>query len=179
MTASILCPACGRTEKVEKVSTLYLTGIGLREKNVGAEADKPAAPPRIQASPALSRQLAPPSGKRQGMTRPIHPDLAMLAFSAIMPVFFYGIYTSQNGFFLPALALLLVFYGVYFWLRKRLVARYAEELAARQGDDERVKKGIALWMKLYCCLEDEIVFEPGKGAGVPLDQMAGYLLREG
>jgi hypothetical protein len=180
MSKTILCPECGQSKTVEKVSTLYLTGIGLS----GEAKNSPARPPKlIQAnskpgSYALSRKLAPPAASRPAFTRPVQPDQAVLAFSLIVPIFLYGILTSQRALFLPALGALFIFYGLYFWQRKRLLARFEQEQAARQAADERIKKGIERWMRLYYCAEDEIVFEPDQDAGVMVDLMPGYLLQE-
>lgn len=178
MSKTIQCPVCGQMEPVEKVSTLYLTGIGLKDKSN----DTQAAQNLIQARPkpgeyALSKLLAPPSGGRAAFTRPVQPELAMLAFSAILPIFLFGIWTSQRSLLLPVLGILAVFYGLFFWQRKRLVQRYQKDVAARLAADERVKKGIALWMKLYYCAEDEVVFEPGQGEPVNIDMLPGFLMQ--
>jgi hypothetical protein len=180
MSKTIQCPTCGQTEPVEKVSTLYLTGIGLKDKAESAQAGQTKL---IQASKkpgsyALSKKLAPPAGGRAALTRPVQPDLAMLAFSAILPIFLYGIWTSQRALLLPVLGLLAIFYGLFFWLRKRLLARYQQEVASRLAADERVKKGIDLWMRLYYCAEDEVVFEPGEGEPVSVDLLPGFLRQQ-
>lgn len=180
MSKTIQCPVCGQIEPVEKVSTLYLTGIGLKDKAKSAQAGQTKL---IQARPkpgeyALSKQLAPPAGGRAAFTRPVQPDLAMLAFSAILPIFLFGIWTSQRSLLLPVLGMLIIFYGLFFWQRKRLLARYQKDVAARLAADERVKKGIDLWMKLYYCAEDEVVFEPGKDEPVSIDQLSGFLLQQ-
>jgi hypothetical protein len=110
--------------------------------------------------------------------RPIHPDMVVIALSLIAPVFLYGILTSQRSMFLPVLAVLAVFYGFYFWKRKTMIARFEAQQALRQAADQRVKRGIERWMKLYYCARDDGVFEPGSNELVPADQIAGYLNRE-
>jgi hypothetical protein len=163
---------CGQTEPVEKVSKLYLTGIGLRdETNTSRINPTPAAR-------ALSRRLAPPSGGRPALTRPVNPDLAILAFSAILPIFLYGIWTSQREIMLPAVLILVIFYGLFFWQRKHLLARYQKDLDSRHAAVERVKQAVGRWMKLYYCAADAVVFEPGKGEPVSLDLLPEILLEK-
>lgn len=184
-TEQAACPICGKTDDVTKVSTLYLTGIGLR-KVQGYEAGlagQTQTSPNVAARASLSaraqsRRFAPPSSGRQMPTRPIHPDLVIIAFSAVSPFFLYGILTSQTALLLPVLILLAVFYVFYFWQRKKIIAKFQKEQAARQAAIDRIQRGINRWMKLYYCAREDGVFEPGSNQVVPLDQMPGYLLRE-
>jgi hypothetical protein len=179
MPKKVNCPVCGQSDQVEKASTLYLIGIGLNQ----ARSQEQASNPDLKRKPspsqrALSRRLAPPASGKQVTMRPIHPDMVVAAFSLIAPVFLYGILTSQPGMFLPMLAILAVFYGFYFWKRKTMISRFEGQQASRQAADERVKRGIERWMKLYYCARDDGVFEPGNDELVPADQIAGYLYRE-
>lgn len=123
----------------------------------------------------LSRRLKPPSSGKGAPFRALHPDLVVLTFSLILPVFVYGIYTSQKTNFVPALILLAAFYGVYFWKRKAMVARYESQLKASREAKQRAERRISRWMKLYYCAREDIVFQPGTGKFVPADQMPGYL----
>jgi hypothetical protein len=162
---------------VEKVSTLYLTGIGLRDKAGDGQAPHIEVKPK-PGSPALSKKLVPPASKQAAFSRPVQPDLAMLAFSAILPVFLFGIWNSQRTLLLPVLGILVIFYGLFFWQRKKLLVRYQQNVAARLASEERIKKGIGLWMKMYYCAEDEVVFEPGKGEPVSIDLLPGFLMQQ-
>ncbi len=108
----------------------------------------------------------------------IHPDTVVLTFSLVAPIFLYGIFTSQRLMLLPVLIILAGFYGLYFWKRKTMVARFELQQLTRQAANERVKRGLDRWMKLYHCSRDDVVFEPGKNQFVPTDQMTGYLLKE-
>ena len=184
MVNSIVCPLCKQADRVEKVSTIYMTGIGIDRlpPTAGSQPERRASNLELKGIPAsslkaLSRKLAPPSSRARVPTRPLHPDLVVLVFSLIAPVFLYGILTSQPGVLLPALAILAGFYGLYFLKRKQLIAKFERQQTARNAADERVKRGIERWMKLYYCIRDDGVFERGSGELVPVDQMAGYLLR--
>jgi hypothetical protein len=180
MAKNVTCPACGQADQVEKVSKLYITGIEMQRKpkdgviQPGSEAGSSS----IAGSFALSRRLAPPSSSQKANTRPIHPDLVVITFSLILPVFLYGIYTSQRPVLLPMVGILLLMYGAYFWKRKVIVARFERQEKERQAKDERIRRGITRWMRLYYCSRDDGVFEAGKDELVPADFMPGYLLRE-
>jgi hypothetical protein len=154
------CPACGQSDQVAKVSAIYLDGI--KDKNLYS----------------LSRKLAPPSSGKAAPTRPVHPDVVVIVFSCIVPFFLYGILGQQSGFFIPAIFLLAGFYGFYFWKRKAIIARFKQQEATRQMEQDRTKRGIETWMKLYYCARDEGVFLEGKGELIPLERMREYLLRD-
>ena len=79
---------------------------------------------------------------------------------------------------LPVIVLLAGFYALYFWQRRKLIARFKNEQAKQKTVEDRVKRMIAQWMKLYFCAQDDGVFEPGDGKLVPLDQMMGYLYQQ-
>lgn len=188
MTQTIRCPACDQSDLVEKVSTLYLSGLGLnrsaRQANLQPLESAPAEAVEqmvgLNASELrqLSRRLKPPYSAKRIPFRALHPDMVVFTFSLILPVFFFGIYTSQRNLFLPALFLLVIFYGIYFWRRKSLVARFERQLKANREANQRVERGISRWMKLYYCARDDIVFQPGTGKYVPTDTMPGLLNQE-
>lgn len=185
MTQAIRCPVCDQSDLVEKVSTLYITGIGLNRSSgkagpqSGAALANPPGDPIIGLSASelrlLGRRLKPPFSVKKVPFRSLHPDLVVLTFSLILPVFVYGIYTSQRVTFLPALTILAAFYGIYFWRRKALIAKYENQLEASRAANRRVEQSISRWMKLYYCAREDIVFQPGTGKYVPTDQMPGYL----
>jgi hypothetical protein len=180
-----MCPLCGQSDQVEKASTIYLVGIGLKGKTSDPESKDEAliSSPVLGAIPApgmraLSKRLSPPTSRAQAFTRPVHPDIAVLAFSLITPIFLFGIYTSQIALLLPVLAILVGFYAIYFWKRKTLIARFERQIADRKASNDRTQRGVRRWMNLYYCMRDDIVFEPGKSEGTPVDQMPGYLFKE-
>ena len=179
MPKKVVCPVCGQADQVEKTSTLYMIGIGLNQ----TDSQEQVPNPEIRRKPtpsqrALSRRLAPPASSKQVTMRLVHPDTVVIGFSLIAPVFLYGILTSQRTMFLPMLAILAAIYGLYFWKRKTIIDRFEGQKASRQAADERIKRGIARWMKLYYCARDDGVFVPGGDELIPADQMAGYLYRE-
>jgi hypothetical protein len=179
MAKVVKCPVCGQSDQVEKASTIYLIGIGLDQAHSNEQASNPGPKSKPTSSQrALSRRLAPPASGKQVTTRPIHPDMVAAALSLIAPFFLYGILTSQRSMLLPALAILVIFYGFYFWKRKTMIARFEVLQASRQAADQRIKRGIERWMKLYYCARDDGVFEPGSNELVPADQIVGYLYRE-
>ena len=183
---AFVCPTCQQIDLVEKVSTVYVMGLEMRRKKRGVSSKSNDQKVSSEASlngpashfdfPALSRRLAPPAGGKE-MTRPIHPDLMVLAFSLVLPIFLFGILSSQPGLLLPVLLILAGGYAIYFWQRKRVIARFEYQQSVRQTDARRVQQGIERWMKLYYCARDDGVFEPGTGTLVPADQMMGYLLQ--
>lgn len=184
MPQPIRCPVCEQSDLVEKVSTLYITGIGLNRSSRQAipqvaEAANAPGDPIIGLSASelhlLSRRLKPPFSAKKVPFRSLHPDLVVLTFSLILPVFVYGIYTSQISMLLPALVILAAFYAIYFWRRKALIAKYESQLEASKAANRRVEQGISRWMKLYYCAREDIVFQPGTGKYVPTDQMPGLL----
>lgn len=186
MSESLNCPICGQADQVEKVSTIYILGIGVgRSARMNTSpGEQPAPFPyrlELEQMPsaelrALSQRLAPPASGKQAVMRPIHPDMVALGLSLIAPVFLYGILTNQPYLFTPVLGVLALFYALYFWKRKPILARFEQQQAARRAEQEGVRAGIERWMKLYYCARDEGVFEPGSPAFTPSEQMAGVLL---
>lgn len=185
MPKRVICPACGQADQVEKVSTIYLIGIGLNKlpPQEDSLSKRQIFNPELQRLPAaslraLGRRLAPPSSGKRDTFRPIHPDMVVIVFSLVAPLFLYGILTSQPGMFLPVLAILAVFYGLYFWKRKEVIARFDRQQESHQATERRTKRGIERWMRLYYCLRDDGVFESGAKEMTPADQIAGYLFEE-
>ena len=188
MSIPVLCPRCGQSDRVEKASTIYVLGIekkwGSRNASTSqAGTRSPSRSALLEEMPddelrVLSRRLAPPATKKEAGFQPIHPDLVVLAFSLIAPVFLYGILTSQPSSLLLVLPLLAGFYAFYFLKRRGLIAKFQAQQDARQTAQARVERGLKRWMNLYYCARDDGVFEPGAAALTPADQIAGYLLKE-
>ena len=185
MSESITCPACGQSDLVEKVSTLYITGIGLNRST--GQANIPSAGEAPSESSAeliglsatdlrrLARRLKPPSSGKGTPFRTLHPDLVVLTFSLIIPIFLYGIFTSQRNLLLPALVFLAAFYGWYFWKRKAMIAKFNSQVEANRVAARRAEQSIGRWMKLYYCARDDIVFQPKTNLSFPADQIAGII----
>lgn len=177
------CPSCGQADRVEKVSTIYLAGIGLHRRvsvleNTGDRQEPPLIQPWLinlppEALRVLSRRLAPPSSGKEPPFRPLHPDMVVFTFSLVAPIFLYGILSTQSGMLPLALAILIGFYVFYFWKRRAMIVRYENQKKARQAVQQRVRGGIERWMTLYYCARDDIVFEPEADLSLPADQIGG------
>ena len=90
----------------------------------------------------------------------------------------YEIYRNQPATFLPALLALSAFYALYIWQRKNILKRFEMQKLERKQSEERVKLAIERWLRLYYCLEDDVVFAGGAGEPVPADLMPVYLFQE-
>jgi len=84
------------------------------------QAGKPVRGRTANPGPSLE---APAATKRLP-SRPLHPDLIVITFSLVFPIFIYGIWTSQPPTLLPVLIFLAAVYGLYFWKRKAIVTRF-------------------------------------------------------
>ncbi len=182
MTGSVTCPVCQQSDQVAKVSTLYMEGLGLQKlsKQKGSESKENLHGLRISDPEItrLARQLSPPSSGKSETIRPIHPDWAIAAFTAILPVFLIGIYRSQPAGLILVLIILVFFYGLYFLRRGALIARFHKQQLKRQAETRRVEKAVQKWMRLYYCHRDEGVFSPGQDQLIPIEAMIPYLLEQ-
>ena len=177
MNKAISCPQCGQTSRVEKVSTIYLVGIGLKSQATNSDTSRPPEKFKLVDLPEpelrnLARRLKPPASTRRLNSRPLHPDLIVITFSLVIPVFLFGIYNSQIATLAPVLVFLALMYGVYLWKRKAIILRFETRQSAQHAADERVRQGIEGWMKLYYCADDDIVFAPGSVEFLPSEQIA-------
>ena len=182
------CPQCGQSDRVEKVSTIYVHGIEAKwHRGKAVPPDKIEIPSKrsrlVEEMPAdelmaLIPRLAPPAAKKGAPMQAIHPDHSVLALSLVAPIFLYGILTSQPSGLLVVLPLLAGFYAFYFWQRKRLVAKFFATQQAQKAAEQRIHTGVQRWMRLYYCARDDGLFEPGARALTPADQLAGLLFRE-
>ena len=177
----VICPQCGRSEGVEKVSTLYLAGI--KKAGASSQPGEDLASQVLARLPdltpqdlhALSRELAPPSSGKAAPTRPVHPALEVLVFSLVIPIFIIGILNQQRAALIPVLVVLALAYGLYFYRRKDILAKFAKAQAEQKAKQARIEHGVKNWMKLYYCTQDEVVFFPGKKESVPVEEMLNYL----
>jgi hypothetical protein len=76
---------------------------------------------------------------------------------------------------IPALGILACSYGLYFYKRKAVIAKYERGMKVKQEAQNRIERGIATWMKLYYCARDDGVFLPGGRELIPVDQMISFL----
>lgn len=182
MTTHPSCPVCGQNDLVEKASSIYMTGLlgGKAASDAGPATKISAWVSEMSAAErrALGKRLAPPASGQKLPARPIHPDQAVIAFSLVTPIFLYGMWDTQRSVLLPALLALAAFYAFYLWKRKAILTRYLRQVEQRKSADERTRRGIERWMKLYYCARDDVVFVPGSAGTTPADQMPGLLMRQ-
>jgi hypothetical protein len=133
------CPVCHQAAPVGKVSAIYVHALQAQHPKAlpsGGAAEPPPAPrpaflddlSRAEMI-ALGKRLAPPSTPKKMPTRPLHPDLVVVVFSAILPVFLIGIRSSQPVMLYPVAALLALGYGLYFWKRGPAIAKFERQAA--------------------------------------------------
>lgn len=177
----IRCPVCAQADLSEKVSTVYLVGIGLKPHPDDSGQAGAALEFKLNHLPeaelrSLARQLKPPASTKRIPARPLHPDLVVLSFSLILPIFLLGVYSSQVKSLPPVLLFVLLAYSLYFWKRKLLIAKFNARLRDQREETQRVQYAIERWMKLYYCGRDKGLFLPGTDRLAPLDQLNLYLL---
>ena len=169
----ITCPVCGLSDQVEKVSTIYLSGIADKRSPEIKQATK-ISPQKLRS---LSRLMAPPSSGKSSPVRPIHPDTVLIVFSCVLPFFLFGILKQQPIMLIPVLLVLAGLYGLYFFKRKAITAKFERGQNNQRQSQARIERGIQTWMKLYYCDRDEGIFLPGKDQLVPPEQMTSYLMQ--
>ena len=172
-------------DQVEKVSSIYINGIGFKrakDETGTPVADGLTAPVSSSLTPnqlrTLSDRFKPPSSPKQALSRPVHPDMVVLIFSLVIPVFLYGIFTSQQVLFLPTILFLGIVYALYAWKRKQIIAKFQRNIAEREAAENKTKQGIERWMRLYYCARDDGVFDLSMHELIPADFLPGYLTGE-
>ena len=183
-----ICPQCNTNKDVYKVSEIYLSGLESIKSSTPLE-DNAFDQIFGQPSQKLGRRFvdqatkrtlvskfAPPSSKKQRITRTIPPDFIIFVTLLLSLFMLYQIYTQQQDAFLPVL---LVIFGVtvfYLLTRKRILARYLEKQKTTSKESSQIKEGIARWMNLFYCSTDYVVFDANKLVCVPLEEMNNYLM---
>lgn len=179
----VICPECGRSEGVEKVSTIYLAGIRVKRSSTSGQIDEDLASQVLEHLPgltaqdlhSLSRDLAPPSSGKAGPIRPVHPDLVVLVFTGLIPIFITGIVNQQPAVLIPVLIILALAYGLYFYKRRVIIAKFIQAQEEQKEKQALVERGIQNWMKLYYCSREEGVFIPGRRELVSVNELLNYL----
>lgn len=181
------CPVCLETENTFKVSEIYIQSL-VRLKH-GDQAEAPVID-RLQAEIPEERRgklkgsryyrqlmeaFAPPQGSAQ-TTRAINPDWVAFALALVSLFFLYQIFTTQYQIFWYILVFALVAFTAYLFFRKNLLARYQNEKTQENGAQGKIEAAVGLWMKLYYCTKDNVVFGVKKDEAIPIDQMREYLL---
>ncbi len=182
---TVVCPACGQSDRVFKVSRIYIDALAAFNKSpddsvlpdlTGQAMEDPGINLlKIQAVRAFVNNFSPPSGGKQQM-RQVHPDLVVGIFSLVAIFFLIQIYNTQRAAFPIILVVLIVFYLGYILLHQRILARFNQQSESARAEKRQLEIAIERWMKLYFCARDEVVFDPAQNRMIPLDQMDQYLL---
>ena len=183
-----VCPQCNTNKEVYKVSEIYLSGL---ESIKSSTSLKDNAFDNIFGHPSqklgrrfvdqttkrtLVSKFAPPSSKKQRISRSVHPDLIMFATLLLSLFMLYQIYNQQRGAFLPALLVILGVSVIYLLTHKKINTRYMEKQNNASKETGQIEKAIERWMKLYYCAADFCVFDNKHRVSVPLQEMNIYLL---
>lgn len=182
-----VCPQCKSSNDVYKVSEIYLSGLE------SIKSDRPLKNnvfDQIFGQPSqklgkrfvdqttkrtLVSKFAPPSSSKQRVSRSIPPDF-IVAVTFILGLFMLvQIYTQQPAFFLPALVIILIIGAIYLFTRKNIQARFKEKQQAEMNEKDQIEEAIGIWMKLYYCAADYIVFDQNHKTPIPLQEMNLYL----
>lgn len=161
------CPQCKKNDRVEKVSTIYVQGIK-------PEAELPGDKAAQAILKTLSQRLAPPGGKGKGVTRPIHPDLMVGGFTAIIVLIIYNMAAAQPQMVLPTTVFTALALAVYALGRKNLITRFEKKLADEGGSQKKTEEAVGRWMQLYYCARDDLAFNPVTKASMPPDSVRSY-----
>lgn len=181
------CPICESAENSFKVSEIYIQSL-VRLKH----GDKAIAPTidRLQAEipeerrdklkgsryyRQLMESFAPPQGGTM-TTRAINPDWIAFSMLILSLFFLYQIYTTQPGVFWYMVGFAIIAFAAYGLFRKKIFEKYLSQKTEQSGSQEIVEKAVGIWMKLYYCTKDNIVYGGKKGNAIPIDQMRSYLL---
>lgn len=183
-----ICPKCGQNDQIFEVRLLYLET--LEYVKPGTKAETPQLDRLLEISGLkeqpnskknrivneMIKSFAPPSGKPE-LLKSISPDLVVGAFSALAVYILYQIFKTQRPVFWITTVVFAVFIASYFLLRKKILARYQDQLDMDTSSKDVIKKAIGKWMKLSYCSRDNIVFGANKTDFVPLEEMNKYLLK--
>jgi hypothetical protein len=173
------CPLCHTQAAVFKVSQIYVAGITRAENRSPADRALLASIyGKEELSAAMvqqvSQQFGPPSGRRQ-VVRPVHPDLVVFLFSAVVVVFLLNTFLLARWVFWVILLLWLASLAGYWFTRGPVLCRFQGMETSVLGEQKSVERSIGAWMKLYYCLDDNCVFMPERMDSAPLSQLQRYI----
>jgi hypothetical protein len=184
---TIVCPECNNDAHVYKVSQLYMESI-MRMKEE-AKAVTPTID-KLKAEASLDQlkgengknyyrdvvqTFKPPQGASQGL-RSIDPDWIAVAAGLVCIFFLNKIYINNPDAFWYMVILVAVGYGLYFLFHKRIKAKYQKDKSNEFSSKDKVEKAVGMWMKLYYCSTDNVIFGLKKDQTIPLDQMNASLI---
>lgn len=183
------CPICLTSGKSYKVSDIYIQSL-VRLKH-GNDAEAPIIDALQMEIPEerrdklkgakyyrqLMESFAPPQGETRS-TRAVNPDLVIGAVGLLSIFILYQVFTTQYFAFWYVLAFAVIAFAAYFVFRKQIIEKYSAAKAEETGSKPIVEKAIGLWMKLYYCTQDNVVYWANKKDTVPIDQMNKFLLQK-
>jgi len=183
-----ICPQCNSNKEVYKVSEIYLSGLEsiksstpLKNNTFDQIFGKPSQKLGRRfvdqtTKRTLVSKFAPPSSKKQRISRSVHPDLIMFVTLLLSLFMLYQIYIQQRDAFLPVLLVVLGVTVFYLLTRKKIHARYMEKLKNTSKETRQIKEAIERWMNLYYCAADYVIFNKEKLVCVPFQEMNDYLI---
>ena len=181
------CPVCSDTENTYKVSQIIIQSLVRLihgDKAIGPiidrlQAEIPEERRDKSKGSRYYRQLMDalvPSQEESQITRAINPDWVAFAMVLLSIFFLYQIYTSQYLIFWYMVAVAVVGFAVYVIFHKKILAKYQNQKSQESGSFAKVEKAVGLWMKLYYCATDNVIFGARKDETIPIDQMHQYHL---
>lgn len=183
------CPICSTSGKTYKVSEIYIQSL-VRLKH-GNNAEAPIIDALQMEIPEerrdklkgakyyrqLMESFAPPQGETRS-TRAVNPDLVVGAVGLLSIFILYQVFATQYFVFWYVLAFAVIAFAAYFIFRKRIIAKFSAEKAVEARSKPIIEKAIGLWMKLYYCSSDNVVYWANKEDAIPIDQMNKVLLQK-
>ncbi len=185
----VVCPKCGSEAHVFKVSQLYLESLmHLKHKETAEtplidklKAEVPEERLKKESDEDYYRNVAqafkPPEGGSQ-VARTINPDWVAVAMGLVSLFFLNQIFKNNHEDFWYMVLMVVVGYGLYFIFRKKIKEKYAGIVSKEMGSKEAVEKAVGVWMKLFYCSADNVVFGVKKDETIPLSEMNTYLVHK-
>jgi len=185
----VVCPKCGSETHVYKVSQLYLESLmHIKHKEAAdtpmidkLKAEVPEERLKKESDEDYYRNVAqafkPPEGGSQ-VTRTINPDWVAVAMGLVSLYFLNQIFKDNHDVFWYMVLMVAVGYGLYFIFRKKIKGKYEGIVSKEMGSKEVIEKAVAVWMKLFYCSTDNVVFGAKKDETIPLSEMKGYLVQK-
>lgn len=161
MDSKTVCPKCGQSDKIEKVSAVVKSQVQMRGSGIQATALAAAlAPPpepelKVRASGAI---MGPQRKSCLGETG-FWTNVVLLAGVGLLFTWWGlsdGVFSFTSLFGIA----LLVFAGFYYYSSQRKL-QGAEAVHADATADW--KRKMQMWDELYYCYRDDVVFNPRTG----------------
>jgi len=149
---SMRCPVCQSHSKVISVVELYFALQESKSDFLSGFSFTKAK--KIE----LYKFFAPPFVERQPIWRILHPDILIGIFVSVLILFTIFLFMENQPAYRNNLYLLGIIAFLYFFLRKRVINTYANNVKHRAKLREKTTQKADLWSSAYYCDQDEIVF---------------------